>query len=95
VGPGVATTGIWGGVGVGIIGVGLGVDSDAFGGSGAVRVIGSMPFLCLLVSGAIGESRGSICRFSLLVVRVLTLKVTCSSRVLIFLYEFCWISSGS
>ena len=54
-------------------GVGSGVDPEAFGGIGPVRVMGSCPFLCLLVRMGRGESTGSICRFSLLLVRVLTL----------------------
>ena len=58
---------------MGGVGVGSGVDPEAFGGIGPVRVIGSCPVLCLLERVGRGESTGSICWFSLLLVRILTL----------------------
>ena len=49
-------------------GVGSGVDPEAFGGSGPVRVMGSRPLVCLLVIGGMGDRRGSNWRPSLLLV---------------------------
>ena len=49
-------------------GVGSGVDPEAFGGSGPVRVMGSRPLVCLLVIGGMGDRRGSNWSPSLLLV---------------------------
>jgi hypothetical protein len=80
---------------VGRDGAGSGVDPEAFGGIGPVRVIGSCPFLCLLVRLGRGESIGSICWISLLLVRMLTLLATLCNVDLVILWAFSSSSSWS
>src|SRR4030088_3097088 len=75
VGTGAEGVGAWGGGGL-VVGGDSGVDPEVFGGSGPVLVMGSCPFLCLLVRAGMGERRGSICWGSLLLVIVLTFQVT-------------------
>ena len=75
VGTGAEVVGAWGGGGM-MVGGDSGVDPEVFGGSGPVLVMGSCPFLCLLVRAGMGERRGSICWGSLLLVMVLTFQVT-------------------
>ena len=67
-GPGVGAFGA-GGMGGGWE-VGSGVDPEAFGGSGPVRVMGSRPLTCLLVIAGMGDRRGSSWRPSLLLVMI-------------------------
>jgi hypothetical protein len=75
VGTGAEVVGAWGGGGL-MVGGDSGVDPEVFGGSGPVLLMGSCPFLCLLVRAGMGERRGSICWGSLLLVMVLTFQVT-------------------
>src|ERR1700709_429103 len=71
VGTGAEVVGAWGGGGWMVSGD-SGGDSEVFGRGGRILVMGSCPFLCLFVRAGMGESRGSICWGSLLLVMVLT-----------------------